>query len=735
VGGASDIQCFGYDYLRRMNEAWTPSSGDCGQAKSATALGGPAPYWHSWTFDQTGNRKTETQHAAAGNTVKEVTFPAAGAAQPHTARSVKTTSPTGVAQDTFDYNAIGATTSRTIAGNTQTLEYDVEGHVSKVTNADGKVSTYLYDADGQRLITREPSATTLYVFGQELRLEKNTTTPSWTRYYAHNGHVVAMRNSVSGIKWLLSDHQGTNQISVAGDALNVTQRRQLPYGGLRGPAPGSWPDRHGFVGGTNDESGLTNVGARLYDSASGRFLSADPIIDNNDPQQLNGYAYANNSPVTNSDPTGLFNCGPDGILCGYNPDSHGSRSDYEQNRAFFQGIARAEQQQRATTAAASQVYVQSEMKRQGISEADYKKALADAAKTKWDVIKEVAWEVIKDLSGWNDIVDCFTKGDIWACGGLIMNLVPASKVGKILEAGYDAVKAVRAFDKAVTKARSLLSKVGIIQKESEKVVTESMEAVGSSAGCSTKHSFVASTRVLMADGSAKPISEVEIGDEVTATDPESGESTSREVVATIVHADEGEMTRLTVTSEDRTDSGSVDATSWHPVWVGTEGEFVKIGELRPGQRLASADGSLPVVADIHHYFHVERVYNLTIEGVHTYHVLSGSGVSFLVHNDSFVCQIGSNGWPIPTMDNCLECAKEIKDKIGGDIYRASDSQGAGGLGPSRHDPHGSWKHHFVVVKDDIFYDGFTGPKGMPFEQYRSQWTYGEYLNFSPHSGR
>jgi hypothetical protein len=31
-----------------------------------------------------------------------------------------------------------------------------------------------------------------------------------------------------------------------------------------------------------------------------------------------------------------------------------------------------------------------------------------------DVIKEVAWEVIKDLSGWNDIVDCFTKGDVMA---------------------------------------------------------------------------------------------------------------------------------------------------------------------------------------------------------------------------------------------------------------------------------------------------------------------------------
>jgi hypothetical protein len=47
------------------------------------------------------------------------------------------------------------------------------------------------------------------------------------------------------------------------------------------------------------------VGAREYDSTTGRFLSADPILDLEDPQQINGYAYANNSPVTRSDPSGL----------------------------------------------------------------------------------------------------------------------------------------------------------------------------------------------------------------------------------------------------------------------------------------------------------------------------------------------------------------------------------------------------------------------------------------------
>lgn len=106
----------------------------------------------------------------------------------------------------------------------------------------------------------------------------------------------------------------------------------------------------------------------------------------------------------------------------------------------------------------------------------------------------------------------------------------------------------------------------------------------------------------------------------------------------------------------------------------------------------------------------------------------------LVHNDSTACKAGANGWPIPSMRNCKECAKIIQDKIGGTIHHVKDSMGAPVLGPSKHDPLGRWDEHFMVIKDGNAYDGFTGPKGMPLEQYRNQWQYGEYLNFTPWSG-
>ncbi|WP_202627999.1 RHS repeat-associated core domain-containing protein, partial [Cellulomonas sp. APG4] len=48
------------------------------------------------------------------------------------------------------------------------------------------------------------------------------------------------------------------------------------------------------------------VGARYYDPTLGRFISVDPVMDLTDPAQWHGYSYANNNPITNSDPTGLL---------------------------------------------------------------------------------------------------------------------------------------------------------------------------------------------------------------------------------------------------------------------------------------------------------------------------------------------------------------------------------------------------------------------------------------------
>ena len=168
----------------------------------------------------------------------------------------------------------------------------------------GRVTDFVYDADGNRLLRRDPTGSTLYLFdSQEIRVPTNGP-KTGTRYYTHAGHVIGMRTE-AGLTWLVDDHQGTSLISVDAATQAVTARRQKPFGEARGTAPG-WPGDKGFVGGTIDNTGTVHLGAREYDPVIGRFTSVDPIIDVTDPQQMNGYVYANSAPVTMSDPDGMI---------------------------------------------------------------------------------------------------------------------------------------------------------------------------------------------------------------------------------------------------------------------------------------------------------------------------------------------------------------------------------------------------------------------------------------------
>jgi RHS repeat-associated protein len=299
----ADRQCFRYDHVRRLTHAWTPEAG-CEADPAVGDLSGPAPYWQSFTYDAVGNRLTETQHAAFGDTVRKYAYSAAGA---HDLTAVATAGPAGTKTDEYAYDATGNTVKRP----GQSLTWDAEGELAKVTEGD-KVTEYRYDADGNRIVRRDSTGRTLYLAGQELRLDAASGKKTATRYYRYGSATVAVRTA-AGVRWLAGDHQGTAQLTVDSTSQAVTQRRQTPFGGARGAAV-SWPVERGFVGGVSETTtGLVHLGARDYDPEIGRFISVDPLMSLTDPQQMQAYSYADNSPVTMSDPTGLspHSC-PDG---------------------------------------------------------------------------------------------------------------------------------------------------------------------------------------------------------------------------------------------------------------------------------------------------------------------------------------------------------------------------------------------------------------------------------------
>ena len=146
------------------------------------------------------------------------------------------------------------------------------------------------------------------------------------------------------------------------------------------------------------------------------------------------------------------------------------------------------------------------------------------------------------------------------------------------------------------------------------------------AGCKC---FLAGTDILMADGSTKNIEDVQVGDEVRATDPENGESGARKVTQLIRTEGDKYFNELSIATEDGIDS--ITATHEHPFWSPSERDWVTAGDLKAGMTLLTDDGVTVIVTGNRSFTKHARTYNLTVEDLHTYFVLAGE-TPILVHN-------------------------------------------------------------------------------------------------------
>ncbi|MBS2545308.1 RHS repeat-associated core domain-containing protein [Catenulispora sp. NL8] len=354
-GTTTDLQCYGYDYAGRISTAWTDTGstttaasptvagiGGCANpaptaATAKNQIGGPAPYWQSYTYKVTGDRDTEVDHDITGNatndatrtygylpsgTVNTGTDNGGTGAGPDSSTSTTLSGKTN-GTDTFSYDAAGNTTTRHLAtGANQSLSWDAEGHLSQVKNvATGKQqASYLYDASGALLIQRDATETVLYLDGQEIHLPVGGTATGVRHITAPGGVTVA--ETANTFAYQFADPQNTAELSIDAVTLSVTRRFYDIYGRARGATPGSWPDENGFLDKPADGStGLDLLGARNYDPTAGRFVSVDPVLEDSDPNQMGGYTYAGDNPVNHSDPTGLMIPTDDG--------SFGNMTSYE----------------------------------------------------------------------------------------------------------------------------------------------------------------------------------------------------------------------------------------------------------------------------------------------------------------------------------------------------------------------------------------------------------------------
>src|SRR5690606_1401141 len=136
--------------------------------------------------------------------------------------------------------------------------------------------------------------------------EKNVTTGQVIKYYYFGGQRI-VTNKAGVVYWLLTDHLGSTALTLNSSGSKVGELRYKAYGETR-YTWGTTPTDYRFTGQRQTESlGLYHMGARWYDPYLGRWLSPDSIVpEPGNPQSLNRYSYAKNSPVRFVDPTGYF---------------------------------------------------------------------------------------------------------------------------------------------------------------------------------------------------------------------------------------------------------------------------------------------------------------------------------------------------------------------------------------------------------------------------------------------
>ncbi|MFJ7990533.1 DddA-like double-stranded DNA deaminase toxin [Streptomyces sp. NPDC096351] len=569
------------------------------------AVTNQAAYRQSFTYDWIGNRARMTEHDPAGDTSKNVAYTYNhSTTQPHALTSA--TSTTAGKNSTYTYNPTGTTKTRDLPGGTagtpeQTLEWTPEHKLESNTVGKNKI-TYVYDADGNRILENSDTGSTLYLGETELTTNGTTITRA-TRAYTQAGTPTVIRtDNTTGLHVLLTDHLGTAHTTVAAtDDQTVTRRSFKPYGETRGSKPTTWPNKRSYLGvGVDDTTtGLTHIGAREYDQNTGRFISADPIIDISDPLQMNGYTYANGNPVSKSDPTGLR---PDGI-CGGNSSTCNPDGGNEMSVNYHE----------------TWQPTRSGWKFSAYQDWNGKRAFEQEGGVNWGTVVDLRPR--KMVLNWNSIPG-FGRSLSAYWSGTPISLLPGSPADL-----YDSVVRSLGVDTEAPgyeDGEALGDTVSILFAG-----VGSAKSVAKSLAKGPCHSFLPGTDVLMADGTRKKIEDVEAGDIVVTTDVKTGKNTEKEVLETIRTEDDKDFTEITVATGAT--SSTIISTDTHPFWIPALKEWVPAGSLKIGQALRTSAGTYVQITALDRFTKRQRTHDLTIEDIHAYYVLAGA-TPVLVHN-------------------------------------------------------------------------------------------------------
>ncbi|MDA8357495.1 MAG: RHS repeat-associated core domain-containing protein [Actinomycetota bacterium] len=299
---------FAYDQQNRMTEGPSLSSAS----------------YDAYSYDPASNLTSVASVTAGASTNPTVAFaydPAgelcysyeAGLPSGTSAPACGQAPPTGATDyTTYAYNADGERTMTKAPSGTTSYSWNALGELTGITTpGSSQPTTYAYDGAGLRMSASTGTSTTQFTWDQ------SSATPrilmDGENAYLYGPSFPGARgapleqislgapSSTSSASYLFSDPSGVRAtISATGEVTSG-----MSYDAYGNPCGGCHLDTpFGFAGGYEDPTGLVYLVNRYYDPATAQFLSVDPLVG------ITGqpYAYAGDDPVNASDPSGLITC-------------------------------------------------------------------------------------------------------------------------------------------------------------------------------------------------------------------------------------------------------------------------------------------------------------------------------------------------------------------------------------------------------------------------------------------
>jgi RHS repeat-associated protein len=236
---------------------------------------------------------------------------------------------TGSPTATYAYNELGERTSATPTDDSATAyAYDQAGRLTTYTPPTGTGSSYSYDGDG--LLATASANSANFVWDQTSQLPLLLSDGQNSYIYGPDNVPIEQINSSGNVTYLHHDQLGSTTLLTGSNGDPTATFTYSPYGALTG-STGTATTPLGYAGQyTDPTSGLIYMQDRWYDPTTGQFISVDPL----EAQTGQPYSYADDDPINETDPSGLFS------LDDLNPiyDYEQEIQDYENGGSYLGSV-------------------------------------------------------------------------------------------------------------------------------------------------------------------------------------------------------------------------------------------------------------------------------------------------------------------------------------------------------------------------------------------------------------